>query len=153
MPACQAISKSAEQKKVCSEHLLRLAHWGVNSFGFGDKDIHRDMQVSMKIANHGDRKSAAPIQHFRNARAGTQSFRQITPRDSLLVHAETNGVDGIGRQDGKLTALIIVDDQSKKLHLRKFSRARLGVCVHKAFQLPESGFVGLFIVNDSNVHV
>lgn len=78
----------------------------------------------MQPPNHAQRESALAIEDFGDARAPAQNPFEILSRQPLLLHAEADGRDRIGRVDGVVLRLIGFDECRENVAAVTFRRAR-----------------------------
>jgi hypothetical protein len=57
-----------------------------------DQHIRRDTEAFVQASDHRDRRSAFSVQNPGDAGACTNDCLQVPPRESLLLHAEFDGI-------------------------------------------------------------
>jgi len=72
-------------------------------------------QFAVQAPDHVERERAATVEYLRYPAAAAENQFKIAPGQPLLLHAELDGVDRIGRIDGIVRLLVSADEQQQDL--------------------------------------
>ncbi len=85
----------------------------------------------MQSADHGQRQRALAAQDFVNAVALAYDGLQIFDRQTALLHPEFDGLDRVGRADGKVPGLVGLHQRGQDVEAITLRRAQIGVGIHQ----------------------
>jgi hypothetical protein len=93
----------------------------------GNEHIQRDVELAMKGADHREREVPPPVEDLGDARSRAKDRLEVLARPSLLLETKQDRLDGIGRQDGGMGALVGIDESAEDVELVELGATRLGV--------------------------
>jgi hypothetical protein len=103
------------------------------SFGSSDQHLCRDAEAFVQAADRCDRQPAFSAENLRNPGARTDDFFQISARESLLLHAELDRLNGIGRVHWMVLRLIRINQ--RRQYIQAIAVWRSGLRTLKALDL------------------
>lgn len=89
----------------------------------------------MQGADHAQAERALPIHDLGNLALALEVRLQIGGLEFFLLHAEADGIDGIGSRDGEVLLLVFLDEQGPEFQL-----GLVGIGpVHQPFDVGQGG--------------
>src|SRR5262249_36155464 len=93
----------------------------------------------MQAANHRDRESALSVQDLGDPGARADDVFQVSSRKALLLHAELDGLDRVGRIHRIMLGLVRIDEGRK--HIQPIALRSAGPLAPKALDFFERRLV------------
>src|SRR5450631_740552 len=102
---------------------------------WADQHLGGNAETIMQAPYHANRQAALAVQDLRNARSRSDERFQVLAREALLLHAELDRLDRIGRLHWVMLGLVGIDQRCQ--HFETVARWRAALRAPKSLDLVE----------------
>jgi hypothetical protein len=115
-----------------------------------DKNFGGNAESAVQGPDHGEAEAALAVEDFGDFAFAFDVLGEVSRFQAQLIHAETNGLHGVGRRNGMMRLFVVLNQQRPYFQFLLLWGA--GFRVHEGLHMGEGGFVFFFAVNEFGVH-